>query len=84
MHTVEMPGRKVVLENITSVSRLSQLSDKGYIFLVQNEDTIDIWEVKDGRYHEGITDILNYYKELFGWNLDPNDFIVMREKDFYI
>lgn len=60
-------GEKIhIFPNITRLEFLRQLVEARYLFLVQVEDQIEIWAVKD--IQKAQMDLEAYYGHALGWN----------------
>ena len=75
MHTVELGNRIVEFRFITMVSNISEIMNDDYIFIVQNEDVLDVWRSKDRV--RGSNDIVRYYETWYEWEFDETDFIIL-------
>ena len=60
MHKVQTGVQSIEFQNITSITNISQIQKEDYVFLVQNEDTIDIWTSSNKV--RGSNELVHYYE----------------------
>jgi hypothetical protein len=80
-HTIETGSRIIKFQNITSITTIDQIKDFDYVFLVQNEDTIDIWGGNDRV--RCSNELVHYYEAWNSRQINETDFIVLGSKKFY-
>lgn len=79
-HLVSLGFQTVQFDHITSISNIATVTVWDYIFLVQNEDSIDIWATTNKI--RGANEIVRYYKLWNGRDINEQDMILVRKQKF--